>query len=445
MTTEGAATSTSTLDAANAAPTERPIAAKREGTLAGLLDNTAFRRLWAAQLLAQLGEAVALVAMPLLVYALTGSAELLSLIFVLQLAPRVLLAPIAGMVVDRFDRKRLIIAADLARAGLVLLLPFATSAWQVAVVATFVAIGNTISRPAELAALPMVVPPNQLVPAMAAAQVAGSVVRIIGPVLAAGIVAFAGPGPAFMVQAVCFVLSAIILTRMSLPPVTRQGDPDEAKSALRREIVDGIRIVAHNPIVRGTALVEALWQLVSAGMVVALLVYVEQMRNLDGDSSSVYSFLIATLAAGMAVGSLVARPVERGIGRPLLMGIGYLAPLMLISASLRPPLPVLFACWFILGFTDAWAVIAMQTYLAEAVPDGLRGRAYAGWTGVVTFGAAIAFTIVGQLTPRLGPSTTLGLIGFIVGFGGPILLLVTGAFRAIRVHSAGGLTQTANG
>jgi MFS family permease len=129
---------------------------------------------------------------------------------------------------------------------------------------------------------------------------------------------------------------------------------------------------------------------------------------------------------------LVARTVEKRIGRTRLMAIGYLAPLMLVPAGFTPPLPVLFACLFILGFTDAWAVIAMQTYLAEAVPDGMRGRVYATWLGAVTLAGAIGFGVVGWLTPHLGPPMTLALVGTVVGIGGPLLLLATGAIAAVR-------------
>src|SRR4051795_12451994 len=105
---------------------------------------------------------------------------------------------------------------------------------------------------------------------------------------------------------------------------------------------------------------------------------------------------------------------------------------MLIPAGLTPPLPVLFTCLFILGFTDAWAVISMQTYLAEAVPDALRGRVYASWLGAVTLAQTIAFGFIGWITARLGAPPTLALAGAIVGIGGPIVLLLTGCVTAIR-------------
>ena len=410
---------------------DTPTVATGRGGFGGVLTITAFRRLWFAQLGSQLGEAIALVAMPLLVYELTGSAELLSLIFVLQLLPRVVLAPIAGMLADSLDRRRIVLGADLARAGLVALLPFTSNTWQIAVLAMLVAVGNALARPAELAAVPMVVPPGQLVPALSVSQVAASVVRIVGPALAAGVIAVTGPRPAFALQTVCFLVSAGCMFRVVLPPVERVQTTARL-AAVRREVADGLRVVRDNPVVRGITAVEMLWQLVTAALVVGVLLFVEETLRLGADAATVFSLLTATFAAGTALGALVARFVEKRIGRIRLMAIGYLAPLMLVPAGFTPPLPVLFICLFILGFTDAWAVIAMQTYLAEAVLDAMRGRVYATWLGAVTLAGAAGFGLVGWFTPRLGPPVTLALVGALVGIGGPVLLLATGAIAAMR-------------
>ncbi len=384
-------------------------------------------------MVAQLGEAVALVALPLLAFAMTNSAELLSFIFVLQLIPRIILAPITGVIADRLDRKRLMVICDLARMVLVAIMPFTREVWQVGVLALLIAIGNAFARPAELAAVPMVAPPHLLVPALSATQVAGSVVRVIGPALAGAIITLAGPAPAFGAQAICFGLSAAILFGLTLPATKPTTDTPtiSALDAVRAEMRDGLRIVWRNPIVRGTAAVEALWQLVFSSLFVAALVYVEESLHLGDDAASAFSVLTACFAGGTAIGALVARPVERRIGRPALMAIGYLAPLTLIPAAFTPPLPVLFACWLALGFTDAWAVIAMQSYLAESVEDSLRGRMYATWTACVTVGGAIALIVVGQLTEKIGPPLTLAIVGATVGLGGPLLLWLTGALPAM--------------
>ncbi len=222
--------------------------------------------------------------MPLLAYAMTGSPELLSLIFVLQLLPRIVLAPITGVLADRVDRRRLMIGADLGRAALVSLLPFTQQAWQVAVLATLVAIGSALARPAELAAVPMVVPPRLLVPALSATQVANAVVRVVGPALSGGIISITGPGLAFAAQALCFLTSALVLVRLTLPPVERAtAAASSALAAMRQEMRDGLRVVVENPIVRGITAVESLWQCVFATLIVTVLIYVEQTLRLGAD------------------------------------------------------------------------------------------------------------------------------------------------------------------
>lgn len=399
----------------------------RYGAVLGI---PAFRALWLAQMLAHLGEALSTVALPLLAYAITGSAQLASQVFVARLLPLVLLAPVSGVIVDRMDRRRLMVATDVIRAGLVILIPFSTEAWQLAAIATLVATNDAVARPAGLAAVPTVVPASQLVNALSATQVGSGAIRVAGPAVGAAIIGVAGPGPAFGLQAVCFLLSAVALIPLRLP---RPSRPAEAPS-VRREMWEGLEVVRTNPVVRGTAAVEALWQTMMAMLAIALVVYVERALRLGADAGSTYALLMATFSLGTAIGAVVAGRVEARIGRPRLMAIGYLAPLLVVPALATPPLPVLFACLLAFGFTDAWAVIAMQAYLAEAAPDRLRGRVYAGWTAAVTAGGAVAFLVVGWLTTVWGPAATIAACGLLVGVGGPLLLWVTGALDAMRRH-----------
>lgn len=409
-----------------------------------VLDNGPFRSLWLSQLVSGLGDALAMVAMPLLVYRMTGSAGLLGLIFVLQLVPRVLLAPLAGVLADRLDRRRLMIAGDLGRAVAVGVLPLTSHVWQVAVLAIVVAIGNAVVRPAELAAVPMVVAPGALVAALSLTQVTSGVTRVVGPALGAGVVGAVGPAPAFWLQTCAFLASAAFLSRLSLPK-KRTTVPDDATvsmlAAVRREMWEGAHVVWRNRIVRGIAAVEALWQLVGAVLVVDAVVYAERVLKLGDRAGSTFALLMATVSGGATVGALIADRVERRLGRRRLMAVGYLGPLALIPAGLVPPLWVLFVCWFALGFTDAWAVIAMQAYLAEAVPNQLRGRVYAMWGAVVTLAGAGWFALAGWLTPRIGAPAMLATAGMLVGAGGPMLLLVSGALRAMGSHVPVGSTS----
>lgn len=410
------------------------------GAYRAVLAIPAFRRLWLAEVSARAGEAIAQVALPLLVYRLTESAGLMSVIFVIQMVPRAILAPVAGLLADRLDRKRLMIGASLMRAAGVAVLPLSTRTWEVAAIAAFVSIGTTIVQPAELAAIPMTVPPERLVPALSITQVTNGITRIVGPAIGAGLIGIAGPKPAFWTQTACFVVAVAWLWRLKLPRAGRApGREDTARHALAvalHDIGEGMRTVWRTPIVRGICATEALWGLINAVFSITAVVYTERALNLGDRADLVFGLLGATFSAGAVLGALVAGRVEQRIGRPHLLAIGYLGPLMLLPAGLVPPLPIVFVCWFGLGFTDAWAVIAFQAYLAESVADHLRGRVYAIWSGVISLAILGAYALTGWMTDRFGSPATLAISGAVVGLGGPLLLLVTGALAAVRAAPA---------
>lgn len=399
-----------------------------------------FRLLWGSQLAGSLGEAVAMVALPLYVYQLSGSARLLGLFFVLQTLPRVILSPLSGLLADRLDRRRLMLAADVGRALTVAILPFTATVWQVAVLAMMVAVGNAVARPAELAAVPMVAGPRLLVSALALIQVSGAITRIIGPALGAGIVASVGPAPAFWFQMLCFVASASLIWHLVLPRA-EPGQPMSAadgavSAALRTEIMAGLRVVWSNRVVRGITVAEVLWQAVGTTFVIGLVVYTEDTLALGDSAGTTFALLIATISGGAAIGAVTGSRLERRLGRRRLLAIGYLGPLFLLPIGIVPPLALVFSCLFALGFLDAWAVIAMQAYLAQAVPDALRGRMYASYTAVLTFGGAIWYGVVGWVIPAIGAPAVIFLAGVIVGVGAPVALWLTGALATLQRDAA---------
>lgn len=405
------------------------------GSYREVLGVGAFRLLWAALSGSVLGAEFGSIALPLLAFAVTGSAVLASQIFVASMVPRIVLSPIAGVFADRLDRRRVMMGCDLWRCGLVALYPFATQGWQLALIATLVALGNTLARPAELAAVPQVVPPQLLVRAISLVQVTNSTVRVIGPALGAAVIAVAGPRPAFLVQAASFLVSFLVLSRLRLPAVDRAAT-ERSLAGVWADLKEGLSVSLRHPMVRGTAMVEMLWALVAAVFAIALVVFVTDSLGYGDRAGPLYALMMAAIAAGATGGALVAGRIEQRIGRGRMMAAGYFAPLLLVAVALRPPLPVLFAVWFLLGFGDAWAVIATQAYLAEAVGDEMRGRVYAVWIALVAAGAALAFLIVGRLTNAIGAIATIGLTGLVVGIGGPCLIVLSGAAAEIRRRHA---------
>ena len=186
------------------------------------------------------------------------------------------------------------------------------------------------------------------------------------------------------------------------------------------------------PIVRGITASEALHQIVVAAMIVAGVLYTQETLDLGGRAEAAFALMTTSLSAGAVFGALIAHRIERRLGRPTMMAIGYLAPFFLTIIVFIPPMPVVYAACVLFGVLDALAVISFQAYLAEAVPEDLRGRVFAAWGAIVSLSAAIFLYLYGYVTEWLGAPTTFLLSGLIVGIGGPTLLYLTGALASVR-------------
>ena len=405
----------------------------RDAGFGALLSDPNLRRLWFTQLFSSSGESLAQIAMPLLVYELTGSARMVGLMALVLILPRVVLAPITGLLADRLDRRRLMIGSDVLRLVLAGLVPLTTNLWQLAILAVAISVGNAVGRPAELAAVPSVAGPHRLVAALSLVQVSNGIIRIAIPAAGAGIIAAVGPGPVFWIQAGCFAGSLLALRRLHIPHEgSFSGEQPGLLQSARREMWLGLRMIRTIPIVRGVTMSEAIFQIATSAMTVAGLIYTQETLDLGDAASASFALMTTFLAAGAVLGAVVARHIEQRIGRSSMMALGYLGPFFLAIAVFQPGMPVIYAAWFVFGFLDALAVISFQAYLAEAVPASERGRMYAAWGAVVSLAAAIAFYGMGWITPWLGAPATFALAGITVGIGAPLSLWFTGALRSAR-------------
>lgn len=414
-----------------------PASADADVGFARLLADPNVRRLWTTQLCSSGGESLAQIAMPLLVYQLTGSARMVGFMALVLIVPRVILAPVTGLLADRVDRRRLMIAADVARLVLVSVVPLTTTVWQLALLAVLIAAGNAAGRPAELAAVPSVAGARRLVVTLSLLQVSNGIIRIAIPAAGAAVIAVVGPGPVFWLQALCFAGSLLALRRLAIPARVADNDsPDTAESLLaaaRREMWAGIQAIRTIPIVRGVTASEMLFQIAMATITVAGVVYTQETLDLGGRAEAAFALMTTSMATGAVLGAFVAHRIESRIGRPSMMALGYLGPFFLAAALMSPPMGVIYGAWFCFGFLDGLAVISFQSYLAEAVPEQVRGRVYAAWGAMVALASALAYYAIGVVTPVVGAPRMFAVAGVVVGVGAPLLLLVTGAIRSVRL------------
>jgi MFS family permease len=243
-----------------------------------------FALLWFAGLVSMTGDWMLAVALPITVYELTGSALATGAILITNKISALLLGSVAGVFVDRWDRKRTMVIANLIRGPMVLLLVAVDSAdrvWFVYVVAAVMSAVGQFFRPAENALLPRLVGEEHLVPANALNALNDNLGRLIGPALGGLVAAGIGLGGVAIVDAASFLVAAAMIAAIGTPTRPARSPSLDAEAsgtgaAIWHEWLAGLRMVWERPVVRIVFGVFAIASIGEGVMQTAFWIYVDQ-------------------------------------------------------------------------------------------------------------------------------------------------------------------------
>lgn len=399
----------------------------REHPYVRLARDARFSAFWLAGTISLFGDRLHQIALGVMVLAVTGSAMQTGLVFLAATLPNLLLGPIAGTFVDRWDQKRVMIGTDLARAGLVLTVPFLADMhiWLVYPVVFLTTTVSLFFRPAKAAIIPRIVRREDLMPANGAIWTGETVADIAGYPLAGVFVAFLGTNLAlaFWVDAVTYIISAVLLLGLVIPPVAHEAGARAAGAvaAFVGEMRDGWRFLRAETALFQNTLVSVVAQL-SVGATLALMVVYAQ-RSLDGDVIP-YPENYAVIEAAIGVGNLVGGFVVGAIGARLrkgwlvITGFGVMG-LATIALGLTSNELIAVAAAVIIGIFNLVYVIPSQTLFAERTPPGMMGRVVAirssivmgALTGAMAVSAGLADTVdAGVIIAATGLLTVLSAI-----------------------------------
>jgi MFS family permease len=400
--------------------TDRPAAADRPARRPGLgsvLANPAYRRLFAAQTVSRWGDTFNLVALVVLVFQLTGSGLSVSGVVVAEIAPVLLLAPLAGVVVDRLPRVRVMVAADLWRMTLAGVLPLVDQHLAAVYAVAFgLAAGAVFFNPAAASVLPSVVADDELVAANSGLWSAAVISQIALAPLAGTVVAVWGVAPAFLVNAASFAVSAFALAGLRSPRLLAPL----AAGRWRQQLVDGARLLTRVPLLRLLAITQLLAAL-SAGATSALLVVLAGRRLHVGPDG--FGLLLAAIGVGAAIGPLLLARLTSNPRQPaLVFGPYLLRGLVDQVLGATRSLPLALGALTAYGVGTSTGMVTYNALLQTEVAAEARGRVFAGFdllwqTGRLTsLGlGGIAADILGvQAVYQLGGALLLiaGLVGF---------------------------------
>jgi MFS transporter, DHA3 family, macrolide efflux protein len=405
-----------------------------------LRGNRNFALLWIADFVSSLGDRVHQVAMAALVYTATGSLTQTGIAFVATALPDLVIGPFAGVLVDRMDRRRVLIAADLCRVPLVLLIPFVVEL-HIGLVYLLLFLVNAVSvifKPARRAIVPSIVRPREYNTANSLSSVSENSSDIVGYPLGGGMLLVLGGllGTqsaiivAFAFDAVSYLVSGLLIWAIA---VERAGEIAKVGRTVWSEFKEGVVFVWNHRLVLANTLVTLLGPIALGASTPLLVGYAWDV--LDGGEWE-YSLIGAGISTGTVLGGLWLSTKERvPTGMVVVSGLALMGASVTTVALVESlwPAVVLIA---LSGFGSALVLIPGVTLVQDHTPDSLLGRVFS-LRATLFYSAIVLSTFIGGWAgDRFGTQTSLLVCG--------IILMVSVALAAlVPAVRASGLPEPA--
>jgi MFS family permease len=399
----------------------------------GLLrTNRDFRYLWLGQVVSQLGDWFDTIALFTLVLKLTGSAHAVGLVLVARFLPSVVLGPLSGVLADRFNRRHIMIASDVARALVVLGFLFVRSPehiWLVYVLTVLQLAFSAFFEPARSAALPSVVRERDLVPANAISSVTWSAMLTLGAAVGGPVTDWFGTDVAFIIDSLTYLLSAVLVACVRLPK-----RPPRPKTRLTlatalgvTDTLEGLRYVWRRPRVLALLMIKPAWGL-GGGILTLLPVFGEKVFRLSlhttiSSAALGMSALYAARGIGTALGPVLTRrfysetrqQMQRAIGVSFIFAGGFYVAFGVEQSF------TLALVWLAVAHAGGSVLWVFSTVLLQSsVEDEFRGRVFAAELMLMTLAMAASNYATGkaldsfQVSPRAA-TVAIGLFFLLPG------------------------------
>lgn len=401
----------------------------------GILRRRGFAALWGAQLVSRIGDSIHEIALIWIVYEVTGEPSLVALVALASLVPGLVLSLPAGAVVDRVNRKWLLVAAEASRGIAVLSIPLVgTGPYLIPVVigvALFASAAEAFFGPAQQAMIPRLVPDTDLDAANSLNQLTLSTSRLFY-VFGGIIVGLGGSFVAFYLNSASFLLAAIVLATVptSAGHTTRdQGSPDTEMSdpvprpSMLADVRDGLVFIRQRPALLAVIAMGVFVDFAFVPLVVVLPVFATAVL---GGGSATYGFLLGAFFAGTLAGNLLIGPVRGYVDArrgPVMIGATVFTGVALALAAVLPglvsvPLLAALAGFALAGLCNPFLNVPLTTYAQAVVPDANRGKVFSVLRLGITGAAPLGLALAGPAVDAFGPVTVLLVMATIVGMAG---------------------------
>ena len=403
-----------------------------------LRTNRNFRLLYIGQTISQLGDWFNAVAVFALLLDLTGSATAVAWMMIVQILPIALVGPLAGVVVDRVDRRRLMIAADIVRGCLILgllLVRRGDQVWIAYVVMALTVSATAFFEPARTAIIPSLTTADQLLPANALSSATWSAMLAIGASVGGLVAMAAGRDVAFVINSASFFASACFVARVKWRRSATLVPRPSGLGALTgyTDLVEGLGYVRHHSHVAALMFVKAGWGL-AGGILLLLTVFGQRVFPIGGSTAAGIGVLYGARGIGAGLGPIGLRWMLGQDPRTLRRVIGpayFVVAVFYVALSMAPTLAlaalaVLFAH---VGGSILW--VFSTVLLQMDVPDRFRGRVFAAELALVALTTSLSSYWAAYGLDRSGwePRTMALALGLLFCIPGTIWLLALARWR----------------
>ncbi len=408
--------------------------------------NGNYLLLFSAQIISLLGSGVTTVGLALFAYQLTGGASATAVIgnaLMLRILAFLIFSQPAGVIADRVSRKKILIAADIIRFGLLALFPFITTVWEIYLLIFLINAVTAFFTPTFEASIPEVVGNEQYVKALSLSRVAVDIEAVAAPAIAGLLLALFGLRWVFWFDALTYLISALLVAFAVVPHVATKVAPLSLRVFLS-EIQTGSRILLREPSLRQALTLSFAEATAGAAAIVVTVAYV---RDVLGRGDTAYALTMAGLGLGstlaaILLGRATGRYEQSASGktelhgrrhawaqRALILG-GFLLGTILLPGILVPPLAAFAVLWLLNGAGQALIAIPSSTLLAEHTHETERGRAYAAHFALTHACWLITYPAVGHAAARWGAPATFTAAG-------ALCLIITAVAYALGQGSGG--------
>lgn len=405
-----------------------------------------FTAMWIGQLISLIGDWVLFAALPFYIYTLTGSTLATGIMFIVQTIPRLFLGSLAGVFIDRWNRKYTMLITDLIQAFVLLPLLLIRSAEWVWIVYIFAFVENTVSQffiPAKSAIIPQIVDETHLMAANSLNSTSQELTRLVGPFIGGILFGLFGLYSVIILDVCSFLLSALMISTVTLSP--RLVSTSEARQdthsqvslvKIWREWVAGMRLVKRE------RLVAAIFTIIGVAMIgegiieVVLVGYVSQVLH---GTAIVFGWLMSAQAIGGIAGSLLITQLSKLISPRLLIPLcGLTFGSLLVVIAVVPVLAIILPLIAVIGMTAIGFFVSQITLLQSNVSNEYQGRIFGA------FNTLQAISMLFGMILASGLGDKIGIVPMIIIDAACNILAALLAFVLIRPQLIKGSTTQTN-